>query len=180
MENESDLIGSSGLDSVLAFHKEALAQCRVLLRCVACMARSEYPLILVLVCEKLVNFCEKMVNEHLRRPRGQVEFLAGNNSSRDANVGEAAHHQQKLSVGKYGVDLPVEFDCILKVLMVLQVKALEGLLIEVRKTFSLSLHGARVSKFLSNERRLKALAEKLQRPEVRVMQQHHASPCQTE
>ncbi len=126
LENESDLIDSSGLDSVLAFHKEALAQCRVLLRCVACMARLEYPLLLVLVCEKLVNFCEKMVNEHLRRRRGQVEFLAGKNSSGNGNLG-MAHHQQKLSVGKYGVDLPVEFDCILKVLMALQLKALEGL-----------------------------------------------------
>lgn len=179
LENESDLIDSSGLNSVLAFHKEALAQCRVLLRCVACMARLEYPLLLVLVCEKLVNFCEKMVNEHLRRRRGQVEFLAGKNSSGDGNVG-TAHHQQKLSVGKYGVDLPVEFDCILKVLVALQLKALEGLLIEVRKAFSLSLHGARVSKFLGNEQRLKALAEKLQRPEVRVMQQHRASPRQNE
>lgn len=136
------------------------------------MARSEYPLLLVLVCEK-------MVNEHLRRPRGRVEFLAGNNSSGDGNVG-TAHHQQKISVGKYGVDLPVEFDCILKVLMALQLKALGGLLIEVRKTVSLSLHGARVSKFLSNEERLKALAEKLQRPEVRAMQQHRASPRQNE
>ena len=179
LENESDLIDTSGLDSVLAFHKGALAQCKILLRCVACMARSEYSLLLVLVCEKLVNFCEKMVNEHLRRPRGQVEFLAENNSSGDGSVG-SAHHPQKLSVGKYGVDLPVEFDCILKVLIALQLKALEGLLIDVRKMVSLSLHGARMSKFLSNEQKLKALAEKLQRPEDRARQQHRASSRQNE
>lgn len=179
LENESDLIDSSGLDSVLAFHKGALAQCKILLRCVACMAMSEHPLLLVLVCERLVDFCEKMVNEHLRRPQGQVKILAENNSSEDGNVG-SAHHQQKISVGKYGVDLPVEFDCILKVLMALQLKALEGLLIEVRKTVLLSLHGARVSKFLSNEQRLIALAEKLQRPEDRARQQHRASPRQNE
>lgn len=174
LEEESDLIDLSGLDSVLAFHKEALAQCRILLRCVACMARSEYPLLIVLVCEKLVSFCEKMVNEYLRRPRGQFEFSAEKNSLGDSSVGRT-HHQQKFSVGKYEVNLPVELDCILRLLVALQLKALEGLLIEVRKTVSLSLHGARVSKFLNTERRLKALAEKLQQPEAQAMQ-HRASP----
>ena len=119
------------------------------------------------------------MNEHLRRPRGQFEFLAKKDSLGDSSEG-TVHHQQKLSVGKYELDLPVELDCILRVLVALQLKALEGHLIEVRKTVSLSLHGARVSKILNNERRLKALAEKLQRPEVRARQQHCASPRHNE
>lgn len=167
LQNESDLIDSSAIDSVLAFHKKALTQCSILLRCVACMTRPEHLLLFVLVCEKLVNFCEKMVNEYLRRPRGQFEWLA-KKTSRDASVCMA--HEQKLSIGKYELDLPVELDCLFKVLVALQLKALERLLTEIRKTISSSLHGARVSKLLNNERRLEDLAEKLQRPEVRARQ----------
>ena len=170
LENEGDLMDSSALDSILAFHKDALAQCGILLRCLSCMARSEYPLILILVCEKLVSFCEKMMNEYLRRSGGQIDCLFGKENER----------QEKFSFGKYELDLPVELDLFFGVLMNLQLKALEMLLAEVRETVSLSLHGARLSKFLNNERRLEALAEKLQRPEIRARPQHRASSCRNE
>ena len=167
LENEDNLIESSTLDSVLAFHKETLTQCNALLRCAACTARSEHLLLFLFVCEKLVNFSEKMVNRYLHRPHTQSELLIENNL-KDVSVSMAS--QQKVSVGKYEVDLPVELDCLFKVLMALQLKALEKLLISFRKTILVSMHAAKFSKIFHSERKVEALAKKLQRSEALARQ----------
>lgn len=159
LEHNGSSIESSTLDSVLAFYKETLTQCKPLLHCGACTARSEHLLLFCLICEKLVDFCERIVNEYLRRPRGQSDLLIENDPG-EARV--SMPRRQKLSIGRYEVDLPIELDFLFKVLIALQLKALEELLIECRKILSLSLHGAKVSKIFNSQRKLERLAKKLQ------------------
>jgi hypothetical protein len=60
----------------------------------------------------------------------------------------------------------MELDCLFEVLMALQLKALEGLLVKFGKTIALSLQGATVSKIFHDERKVEALAKKLQRSEA--------------
>ena len=159
LEHNSNSIESSTLDSVLAFYKETVTQCKPLLHCGACTARSEHLLLFGLICEKLVDFCERIVNEYLRRPRGRSDLLIENNSG-EASV--SMPRRQKLSIGRYEVDLPIELDFLFKGLTALQLKALEELLTEFRKIISLSLHGAEVSKIFNSERKLERLAKRLQ------------------
>ena len=138
------------LDEVLAVHKTCLGKCWSVLGCGLCMSKSESVMLLVLVYERLVAFCEAVTDAYLDR---RVHALSRLNSS--------VPEPPRLAFGKYPIDKDEEWDCLTGALTLYQVKVLGRQLLAIRKPASTLLRGGQISKLLTCERRMRALAERL-------------------
>jgi hypothetical protein len=69
------------IDAVLAHQKVALKHCNNMVRCLACIARSDYMMLLVIVVDKLVDSCEqvvtKVVNSFSTKGSGEAQTACG-------------------------------------------------------------------------------------------------------
>lgn len=154
LENKSSSIESTALDSALASHKEALNHCNAMLRCAKCTARSENMMLLAFVCEKLVTLCEKVLGNYTGQPRPGDEFLKRQGDGM-ASEGGGTGCCAKVLFGEYGVDLPLEWDCLIRVLIILQLKSLGNLLARIKMMASSAVRGAQLSVLLAAKRRVR-------------------------
>lgn len=159
LENRSDAIDPAALDSAMAYHKEALSQCDGMLRCARCSGRSEYMMLLTIVCEKLVALCDKVLHRYLehtsRRPDG------------NPSLRETTEARQRIFLGDYEIDLTQEWKYLMKVLIVFQLRSLGRLLGKMKTLASSAIRGSQLTLLLNTERRLRDLTVSLQRSEHR-------------
>lgn len=172
LENSNSSIESAVLDSVLASHKDALNQCNAVLRCPRCTARSENMMLLAFVCEKLALLCEKIVKRYLGQPRAVGnEFLLERQGlsgiitpAGGGGAGVIPGYRAKVSFGDYAVDQCFEWDCIIRVLITLQIGSLGSLLARMKTTASSKASGgAQLSVLAAAEQRVRNVAGLLQR-----------------
>lgn len=138
------------LNEGLATHKGCLAKSISVLECQTCMSKSESVMLLVMVYERLVSFCETLTDTYLKRQN----HLRSTASS-------PALDRLRLKVGKYELDKGEEWDCVLGALTLFQVKTLGRQLLAMRKPASIVLRSSQISKLFTCERRMRALVELL-------------------
>ncbi|KAL8692050.1 MAG: hypothetical protein Q9218_002836 [Villophora microphyllina] len=138
----------TSLNEGLANHKACLKKSSSVLHCQLCMSKSESVMLLVLVYERLVSFCETVTDTYLKRHT----HVRSRTSSPEP---ERPH----LAVGSYPIDRDEEWDCLLGALTLYQVKTLGRQLLAMRKPASHVLRGSQLSILLACERKMRALVE---------------------
>jgi hypothetical protein len=145
----SQTVGEA-FDEVLSMHKSYLARCRSALCCNTCMAKSESVMLLVLVYERLVEFCSSMVGVCLKIHRP---------SSMSGSAG--SYGARRVSVGRYQIDCDEELRSVMMALTIYQVNVLGKQLLKIRKPASVTLQRQQLSKVLLCERKMVALMRRL-------------------
>lgn len=147
---------SCGLDAILAQQKEAVKHCNSMVRCSACTARSDYMMLLVIVIDKLVDSCEKVVTKLVNSSRmgsDKVEAACGGN--------------QKMHFGQYEIDTPTEQQYVSRVLAALQLNNVLCLLARMLNVAASASRGSQLSALRTTEQKIRATAEKLKLLEAR-------------
>ncbi|KAK3680873.1 hypothetical protein B0T22DRAFT_540488 [Podospora appendiculata] len=143
------------LDAGLASHKEALRYGEAMLLCAHCTARPESMTILTFLTDRLAGLCERIVEGYLdlllppashhqpHENKYQVHHQQGtrslNHHHRHATTDTGMLHSQGQGVrwgvyfGDYEVDSPGEWELLVRNLIVLQLRALAGLLGRVKE-----------------------------------------------
>lgn len=150
LEELSSPKADSSLNDVLAVHKEYLMKCSSVLECQVCMFKTESVMLLVMVYEKLVAFCEAVTDAYLN-----------NYTHVRSGVLSPGHERVRLTFGKYSIDKDEEWDSLMGALTMYQIKVLGRQLLAIRKSASTLLRDGQISKLLTYERRMRALAERL-------------------
>ena len=157
LESKGRDIDSIMLDAVLASQKENLTHCNTMLHCKSCTIRSENMLLLVIVCEKMVNLSAKTVDRYqqqsrqLQEPPMKEQQLQQHQQQQPQ---QQQQQQQKLFFGNYKVDSQLEMDCLLRVLLMLQLKSLTALLFKMKTEASSALRDMHLSMLMVAEKRL--------------------------
>lgn len=156
LESKGRVMDSIMLDAVLASQKENLSHCNTMLGCKTCTTRSENMMLLVFVCEKMVNLSGKMVDRYQQQSRQSQEPQLKQQQL------QQQQQQQKLFFGDYKVDLPLEMDCMLKVLLMLQLKGLIALLSKMKTVASSALREMHLSMLQVTEKRMMHILRQFQ------------------
>lgn len=150
------------LDSIIANQKEAIKCCRAMVKCEICMSRRENLILLVFMCERIVAACGRIVTLYranreddnqwlysmwVDSPHGKDHaavptniFTEPSGSSEDAQrAKKSSLDWQELLVGDYEISSRLEWEQLLRVLLSLQLKAVMGLLAEVKNKGSQAL-----------------------------------------
>ena len=146
--NISEAIDRTVLDIGLAMHKTSLGHCHTILRCERCISKPEYFKLLALVSEKLVHLCELIVDYNLQSNSGARRSLPSVRENQPRRV---------VSFGQYKIDHQPEMDCIVRVLISLQIRALGSLLLDMKKAGPTT----EMSKLEASERRLQRAIESI-------------------
>lgn len=135
-------VNSMSIDGMMNFHQEMLAQCNSVLLCSTCASRSERMMLLAMACEKLANLCEKasiQYMEDIQDPEvnsiststpplaGDIRLDTLKETKRSGSGAISAPHKVPFC-GEYKVEQLKEWVCLLKILICLQLKALERFL----------------------------------------------------
>ena len=137
------------VDKILEWHRSCVTRCKVALSCGDCLNKPESVLLLVLVFERLVDFCATMVEVCLERC-GEHSLAAWTMST-----------GERVSVGQYQVDDEEEIGSVVMTLALFQAKSLGRQLLRLRIPASVMLRGSQMHKLLICERKMSALVEKL-------------------
>ena len=173
LENRASTTDAYTMDSALAYHKEALNHCIHMVRCSACTARSDYMMLLGVVSDKLITSYEQIINENTESAQKGVESnergsgIASSSSPSSGVGGGAGEAREKLarvvSLGYYQIDGPTEWEYVMRVLILLQVRQVFDLLARMQHIAEETLRGPQVSATRMREQRLKTIAEKFKR-----------------
>lgn len=179
--------GAAAIDSMLSSQKEALDYSKNMLACMQCAARSEHMTLLNFVATKMVALCEQIVERyvaHTQNPTAAEDFrqlnLARRNSSHRGSPGAdaasaaamaaasnptAAAVGANMFLGDYEVNSPVEWDYLVRVLIVLQLRGLQSFLAEMKKVAQPALRDTQFSKLLMLEGQVAELSKVMARVE---------------
>ena len=171
LENRASTTDAYTMDSVLAYHKEALNHCIHMVRCSACIARSDYMMLLGVVSDKLITSYEQITNKNTESAQKGVENNergTGISSSSSSGVGGGGGQAREglarvVSLGYYKIDCPTEWEYVMRVLILLQVRQVFELLARMQHIAEETSRGPQVSATRMREQRLKAIAEKFKR-----------------
>ncbi|KFY24020.1 hypothetical protein V491_02326 [Pseudogymnoascus sp. VKM F-3775] len=128
------------LDSALSSHKEALGYGKGLLSCSRCSAQHENKILLSLLANQLVMLCDCVVSTYLNAMRSWDDAC-----------------QYKTFFGEYEVDSAMEWDVLLKNLIVLQLSALYSFVRDMRGP-----EQAQEARSLATVKKIKCLGQRLQ------------------
>ena len=162
-ENRATTTDSSNLDSVLSKQQSALNNCLRMARCVSCAARSDYMILLGVVSDKLITSYEQVVMDK------DAKLHAGTDNRDDQEGGKMAcsvvssgpisaaapdtRRKCAISFGCYQVDGTTEWEFVVKVLIVLQ----------LRQVFILLAHMQSIAEGTSRDQHVSALRMRKQR-----------------
>lgn len=128
LEIKNSKMSLEAIDGILSFKKRALNQCNVMLECQGCNSHSQFMMLLVVICDKMVASFERL-SLTCREVHQQI-----------ANVGDPKKAEgftivdgKSLFVGEYEVDLDEERCYLVRQLVMLQLRNLA--------TFELRLKG---------------------------------------
>ena len=154
----------TSLDSILSYHKSALARLSVLISCQRCRASSESLILLSVVCEKLTTLCENIFSQRLHdpplSPKSGLSVETGEMSEVVASgtLGTA----KKAFLGEYKVTSASEWQLLMKSLFSLQLSRLCYLLNQIKRSLSQLPNGAHyVSLLATTEKRIRGMAARL-------------------
>ncbi len=130
LEVKNSRLNLYAVDHVLCFKKRALAQCNAMLDCRNCNALSGFMMLLVVICEKMVASFERLATS-CREQQEQHQTPPGVGGWRKAE-GTGLASGQSIFLGDYEVDLAEERWCLVRVLVMLQLKNLGNLLMRLK------------------------------------------------
>ena len=171
LEVKIDIIDTLSPDAALAFHKNILRQSKVIFGCAQCSSRSENKMLLAFVCEKLGTLCERIVMGHIYQKKRQQQQQQQQQQQRNFSTAQfqpessqcnhnVTQHGAPSYLGYYAIDLPHELDCLIRVLITLQLRDLKALLTKM-KVVATSGAPALRSMLLAAERKVDNVAMKL-------------------
>lgn len=144
------------LDAVLAHQKLALKHCNNMVRCLACIARSDYMMLLVIVVGKLVDSCEqvvtKLVNCFSTKVSGEAQT--------------ACEKAPKMQFGQYEIDTPTEQEYVSRVLTALQLKNVLDVLAKMLTIAASASRGSHLSALRATDQRIRGMVERLRQLEA--------------
>lgn len=170
-------VNSMSIDGMMNFHQEMLAQCNSVLLCGTCTSRSERMMLLAMACEKLANLCEKasiQYMEDVQDPEansistsspplaGDIRLGALKETKR-SGLGAISAPQKVPYCGEYKVEQWKEWVCILKVLICLQLKALERFLNRMKLASYITRRETHLSMLNFCDKRVKKNLQNLQK-----------------
>ena len=175
-ENRASTTETYTMDSVLAYQKEALDHCNHMVRCSACIARSDHMMLLGVVSDKLITSYEQAITEHTEGARKRVvrhERQSGTLSSspslsRSSSPGEVEGEGVKgfarvVFFGAYKIEGATEWEYIIRVLITLQLRQAFELLTRMQHIAKQTSRGPQISALRMREQRLKIITAKIQR-----------------
>ncbi|CAI6339600.1 unnamed protein product [Periconia digitata] len=125
----------SPLDASLAQQKRVLANARRILQCQDCTLRTETAILLLFICEKLINLSNSIVDLYCRQ-QNETEL------SKERNV----ERNHGIAIGQFEVMSHREWCCIMQALIVLQLECLDELLREQGSVLLLALPQSQCAK----------------------------------
>jgi hypothetical protein len=144
------------LDTILAHQKDAVKHCNSMVRCLACIARSDYMMLLVIVIDKLADSCTQVVAK-------LVTFSTKGSGEAEAASGKG----QKMHFGQYEIDTPTEKECVSRVLTALQLTNVLAVLARMLTIAASASRGSQLSALRVTEQRMRETAEKLRQLDAR-------------
>jgi hypothetical protein len=146
------------IDAVLAHQKVALKHCNNMVRCLACIARSDYMMLLVIVVDKLVDSCEqvvtKVVNSFSTKGSGEAQTACGK--------------APKMQFGQYEIDTLTEQEYVSRVLAALQLKNVLDVLARMLTVAASASRASHLSALRATEQRIRGSAERLRQLEAQA------------
>ena len=130
LEIKNSKMSLEAIDGILSFKKRALNQCNVMLECQGCNSHSQFMMLLVVICDKMVASFERL---SLSCRDVHQQFNAEVESKAKKGEGSAIFGGKSMSVGEYEVDLDEERCYLVRQLVMLQLRNLA--------TFELRLKG---------------------------------------
>jgi hypothetical protein len=168
LETKINLVNSAELDAILAGQKEALGHSGLVLNCASCIARPEYMLFLGLISEKVATLCELIVTKYTTEIQRHSEHERSFFSDNGALLKKTFNGRKTVFLGDYKIESPVEWDCLIRVLIALQLRSFGTFLTEMRRIAALGPNPTQVFKVQATERRIGNLIQKLRQPEFRT------------
>ena len=151
----------ASLDSILSYHKSALAQLSVLISCQKCRARSESLVLLGVVCEKSTTLCERMLSQRLHDAPSSPRSGPSIETSEVVGSG-ALGTATRTFLGEYEVTSASEWQLLMKALFSLQLSRLCHLLHQIKRSISQLPNGAHFESLLATtEKRIRGMAARL-------------------
>jgi hypothetical protein len=186
----------SELDSIIAYEKEAIRRCRLMLKCSVCPLKPENLVLLAFMAEKLVSASSRIVliyrnRDSLASPRQSNnhikdcaspsippfhhdtfdDLLTNFNTSSltpaigpDPDPGYMPPGWREMLLGDYEISSVMEWEHIIRVLIVLQIRGVVDLLGNMRNVFGEYLGERRMASLARSESRLAELRRELYTP----------------
>ncbi|KAI4217468.1 MAG: hypothetical protein LQ351_000063 [Letrouitia transgressa] len=128
LEVKNSKMSLEAIDGILSFKKRALAQCNVMLECQGCNSHSQFMMLLVVICDKMVASFERL-SISCREVHNTITEVGDIKRAEGFTIVDG----KSLFVGEYEVDLDEERCYLVRQLVMLQLKNLA--------TFELRLKG---------------------------------------
>lgn len=128
LEIKNSKMSLEAIDGILSFKKRALNQCNVMLECQGCNSHSQFMMLLVVICDKMVASFERL-SLTCREVHQQITNVGDTRKAEGFTIVDG----KSLFVGEYEVDLDEERCYLVRQLVMLQLRNLA--------TFELRLKG---------------------------------------
>ncbi|KAL8699898.1 MAG: hypothetical protein Q9201_005741 [Fulgogasparrea decipioides] len=128
LEIKNSKMSLEAIDGILSFKKRALNQCNVMLECQGCNSHSQFMMLLVVICDKMVASFERM-SLSCREVHQQITKMGDVKKAEGLSTGDG----KSFFVGEYELDLDEERCYLVRQLIMLQLRNLA--------TFELRLKG---------------------------------------
>ncbi|KAL8708611.1 MAG: hypothetical protein Q9220_006547 [cf. Caloplaca sp. 1 TL-2023] len=128
LEIKNSKMSLEAIDGILSFKKRALNQCNVMLECQGCNSHSQFMMLLVVICDKMVASFERL-SLSCREVHQQIHQIGDIKKTEGFTIVDG----KSLFVGEYEVDLDEERCYLVRQLVMLQLRNLA--------TFELRLKG---------------------------------------
>lgn len=128
LEIKNSKLSLEAIDGILSFKKRALNQCNVMLECQGCNSHSQFMMLLVVICDKMVASFERL-SLTCREVHQQITEVGDTKKAEGFTIVDG----KSLFVGEYEVDLDEERCYLVRQLVMLQLRNLA--------TFELRLKG---------------------------------------
>ena len=168
----------AGLDSIVANQKDVIQRCRSMLKCSSCMAKRENFVLLVFMSERIVVACGRIVTLY-RMEDGGIRTITGQpsqlgclptnhlpNGVEISNQGlttsvpsRTSSGWQELLLGDYEINSVQEWDYLVRALINLQLKAMKGLLEDMKSMGTMILGDAQTKSLTRAETTISKLEQ---------------------
>ncbi|RHZ43462.1 uncharacterized protein CDV56_100614 [Aspergillus thermomutatus] len=150
----------TSLDSTLAWQKEARTNCLKMLRCKHCNSRSDYMMLLTVVCDKLATLSGKVIAIYLQHcNKNPPEATRFPTPSCSPPKSSNKNPPNGMFVGNYEIDNPSEWSSVMSVLMRIQLRSLWSLMQEAKTVAYMASLSTQLAKLQDTEHRVSKLID---------------------
>ena len=178
-ENVASTVNTQSIDSILSYQKKALSHCTHVIRCPACVARSDSMVLLGVLSDKLITLYEQIIARNmedlLHRCSNDQIYYGNRNNGEGRRSGtctpfpptfqreQAALVTGSLSLGCYRIEGQKERDCVVRVLIALQLRQVFSLLGHMQVIAERMWREPHVSALRVRKQRLKVITERVRK-----------------